>query len=449
LRSPRSPFQWLLVKEWRELVSSRAWWVLLLFMGPLVGYSFISAVTLYSELSGYGGTGEGVDEAFSPLIGVWAPTFSACELAAAFLLPFVAIRVVSGDRQSGALKLELQQPMPVAFRVAAKALILLAGWIVASLPTVVAVILWLAYGGSVHAPELGALAAGHLLNAGLTVGLAFAAAALTDHPATAAIVTLSFTVGTWILNFVASVHGGIWERLAAFTPTAVVAQFQRGLILAEVAVAALLLTGLGLGLAVVWTRLGVPVRRKVGESVAVCLLTVVALSASTQLKASWDLSDGRINSFRRADERLLATIRQPLTIDVYRAPEDPRRVDYERNVLSKLRRVVQNLRINYIAATSTGLFEQASEHYGEISYSMLFRTSTTRAITVESALEEIYELAGFVMPVEEAADVYRGRPLRATPRFAREIFYAAWPLIVVAVGILVHQRRIAVDPPRL
>ena len=96
--------------------------------------SFISAVRTYAELSGYGGTADGVGEAFSPLVGIWAPTFSACELAAAFLLPFVAIRVVAGDRQSGALKLELQQPMPVFWRVGAKAIVLMAGWIIASLP---------------------------------------------------------------------------------------------------------------------------------------------------------------------------------------------------------------------------------------------------------------------------------------------------------------------------
>ena len=81
-------------------------------MGPLVGVSFISAVRTYGEASGLNGTAAGVGEAFSPLIGIWAPTFSACELAAVFLLPFVAIRLVAGDRQSGALKLELQQPMP-------------------------------------------------------------------------------------------------------------------------------------------------------------------------------------------------------------------------------------------------------------------------------------------------------------------------------------------------
>ena len=100
-------------KEYRELVSSRAWWVLLAAIGPLVGVTFISAVRTYGEASGLNGTTAGVGEAFSPLIGIWAPTFSACEVAAVFLLPFVAIRLVAGDRQSGALKIEMQHPMPV------------------------------------------------------------------------------------------------------------------------------------------------------------------------------------------------------------------------------------------------------------------------------------------------------------------------------------------------
>src|ERR1041384_6265635 len=95
------PFLWLLRKESRELVVSRAWWVLLLSMGPLVGASFLSAARTYAEVSGLNGTSAGVGEALSPLIGVWAPAFSACELAAVFLLPFVAIRLVAGDRQSG------------------------------------------------------------------------------------------------------------------------------------------------------------------------------------------------------------------------------------------------------------------------------------------------------------------------------------------------------------
>src|SRR6476619_8212176 len=109
-------------------------------MGPLVGVSFISAVRTYAEASGLNGTAVGVGEAFSPLVGIWAPTFSACELAAAFLLPFVAIRLVSGDRQSGALKLELQRTLPAIARVGAKALVLVGGWTIALAAPAIAIV---------------------------------------------------------------------------------------------------------------------------------------------------------------------------------------------------------------------------------------------------------------------------------------------------------------------
>ena len=219
----RSRFFWLVAKEWRELAASRAWWVMLLLIGPLVGVSFVSAVRTYAELSGLNGTAAGVGEAFSPLVGVWAPTFSACELAAAFLLPFVAIRIVGGDKQSGALVLETQQPMSPFRRIAAKAIVLLAAWLSALVPAGLAVLLWRGYGGSVYPPELLTLAFGHVLNAGLTIAVAAAAASMTEHPSTAAIVMLRVTVGTWIVNFIAAVQCGLWQRIVDYTPTAMVA----------------------------------------------------------------------------------------------------------------------------------------------------------------------------------------------------------------------------------
>src|SRR5262245_66473708 len=177
-----APFAWLLDKEYRELVASRSWWILLVAMGPLVGVSFISAVRTYAEASGLNGTavGQGVGEAFSPLVGVWAPTFSACELAAAFMLPFVGIRLVAGDRQSGALKIELQHPGIMSSslaRISATALVLLAGWLVATAAPVLAVILWKSYGGAIYPPELATVIFGQLLNAGLTIALSAATAA--------------------------------------------------------------------------------------------------------------------------------------------------------------------------------------------------------------------------------------------------------------------------------
>jgi len=441
LGSRKSALGWLLAKEWRELLASRAWWVMLVLMGPLVGVAFTSAVGTYAELSGYGGTAEGVGEAFSPLVGIWAPTFSACEVAAAFLLPFVAIRVVAGDRQSGALKLELQQPLSVTWRVLTKSLVLMAGWLVASIPTAVAVLLWLGYGGSLHAPELAVVALGHVLNAGLTVALASAAAAITDHPSTAAIVTLSVTVGTWILQIVAAVKGGLWEWLAAYTPTAMVAGFQHGLIRLDVVAAAGLLAAGGTAVAAIWTRLGVPARRKSLESLAAAAVTALGLAVCPQLTASWDLSENRMNSFARGDEAMLRELQEPLHIVVHLAAEDPRRVDLERRALAKLSRVLPRLDVRYVAATSTGLFEQTREHYGEIWYELGGRRTIRRATTPESVLEAIYELAGRTPPGESAGDVFRGHPLAVPATGAAAVFYGLWPAAALATGAWVHRRQ--------
>src|SRR4029453_9978901 len=173
--------------------------------------------------------------------------FSAYELVAAFLLPFVAIRVVSGDRQSGALVLEMQQRLSAFARIAAKAVVLLAAWSIASAGAVAAIALWVLYGGAIHAPEVAAVALGHVLNAALTIALAAAAASIADHPATAAIATLGVTVGSWVVSFAAAVHGGAWERLAGFTPPVMVGQFQHGLVRLDLVLAALFLTTAGGG----------------------------------------------------------------------------------------------------------------------------------------------------------------------------------------------------------
>jgi ABC-2 type transport system permease protein len=439
LRLRKSPWLWLLEKEWRELLSSRAWWVMLVLIGPLVGFSFISAVRTYAELSGLNGTAAGVGEAFSPLIGVWAPTFSACELAAAFLLPFVAIRVVAGDKQSGALKLELQQRMAPWRRVSAKALVLLAGWLLALAPAILAIVLWRGYGGSVYPPELMTIAFGHVLNAGLTIAIAAAAASVTDHPSTAAIVTLSITVGTWILNFIAAVHGGAWERAADYTPTAMVAQFQHGLVRLDVTLAALTFIVAGLAVAALWTRLGVAPLRRGYESLMVAAIAAAVLFAGTFAGASWDASEGRINSLPEPDEQALSRIHQPLRMEVHLAPEDPRRTDLENKTLSKLRRAMPRLQVTYISATSTGLFEQASEHYGEIWYDLGGRRASNRLTSADGVLETIYSLAGIEPPAESDSAGFRGHPLAVPPKRAAAVFYGIWPAAVIAAGMLIRR----------
>lgn len=438
--SRRPAFFWLLEKEWRELLVSRSWWVLLLAMGPLVGVSFISAVRTYAEVSGLNGTAAGVGEALSPLIGVWAPTFSACELAAVFLLPFVAIRLVSGDRQSGALKLELQQGMSSVARIVAKGSVALVSWLIAMLPPLSAILLWRVYGGSVYAPEVLALIAGHVLNAGLTIALGEAMAFLAEHPSTAAILTLGVTVGTWIISFFGAIQGGWWERAAGYTPAAMVAEFQHGLVQEDTVLIALVLIATGLGVAAIWMRLGIAIKRRTFESIGIVMLAAIAIFACTFVRASWDVSESRNNSFSETDEQALRHIQGPLRIEVHLAPEDPRRIDLEHRALSKLRRIMPQLEVDFVSSTSIGLFEQTGPGYGEIWYSLGGQKTMSRVTTAEGVLEAIYSVAGIAPPKEDEEAVFRGHPLAARPRGAAVLFFGIWPALTLITGVLVRRR---------
>jgi len=329
----------------------------------------------------------------------------------------------------------LQQPIPAGPRMAAKALVLLAGWGIASFPVVVAIVLWRSYGGSLYAPELATVETGHLMNGGLTIAVAAATASMTEHPSTAAILTLAVTVGTWILNFVAAVQGGAWERLAGYTPTAMVAEFQHGLIRLDVVIAALSLIGLGLALGALWMRLGVPVHRRIAESIVATVIAMVTILAGTTATKSWDTSESRGNSFSRSDEATLRSISGPFSIEVHLAPEDPRRVDFEHHVLGKLRRVRPDLVVRYQSASSIGLFEQTSAGYGEIWYDVQGKKAVGRSVTAEAALETIYSLAG-VTPTADEEQVFRGHPLLARPAKAAAVFYLLWPALVVSAALV-------------
>ena len=209
----------------------------------------------------------------------------------------------------------------------------------------------------------------------------------------------------------------MWERAAGYTPTAIVAEFQHGLVRLDVLLTAASLLTLGLAIAAIWMRLGVGVRRRTSESITALALAAAAIFAFTFVTASHDFSENRMNSFPEPDQEALERIREPLRIEAHLAAEDPRRVDLERQALSKLRRVMPRLQVQYVANTTTGLFEQTSQHYGEIWYELGGRRTMSRGTSAESVLEAIYSLAGIAAP-GETDRIFRGHPLAVPPRRA-------------------------------
>jgi hypothetical protein len=172
--------------------------------------------------------------------------------------------------------------------------------------------------------------------------------------------------------------------------------------------------------------------------------SVAALGLSAAAPGSWDTSENRMNSFSRIDEQKLRRITEPLSVTAYLAAEDPRRTDLERHTISKLRRTMRSFDITYVSRTSTGLFEQSADRYGEIHYRLGNRERVSRATTAEAVLTTIYELAGEPLSEDNDDDdrdpVFRGYPLAERPAAAAFVFYGAWPGIAFLAALRSRSR---------
>ena len=429
MRSPS--FVLLLTKEFRELFASRAFWIMLVIVGALVGHAFMTAVGLYAEMSGAGGGPAALAQGLTPLDGVLVPTWGAYDLAATLLFPFVAIRLIAVEKETGALKLLLQLPGTLGVKVATKAIVLICAWLMAWIPGLVALLLWRSYGGHLYAAETWTLLLGHLVRGALSAGLAVAAGALAESASSAAIITLGITVGSWALDFVAAGRGGLLQQFASYTPTAALRSFEQGLLRLNVVIVMLAISCAGFAVATIWLHTGQTVRSRFSKSLVLLVVLAVVVWGGSKARASRDSSENRRNSFSASDEGALKRIDQPLKITVYLSPEDPRLTDFEQNVLKKLRRVLPRLDVDYAATSTTGLFE--TDRYGEIWYELGGQKVMERSTIEEVVLDQIYKLANADPPSRESENEFPGYPLAAQPQYAAWIFYLVWPLFVILI----------------
>ncbi len=310
-RALRAPFRPLLAKELWQIAGGRALWTMLLF----------------------------------PLDGVLVPTFGAFYVAVTLLFPFVAIRVLGHEKETGALRLLIQLPYRTSTLIAAKLAAILAAWLIAAIPVVSALAVWQVLGGHLDAPETLDLLFGHLLYGLLVGAIALFAASISESAATAAILTLAFTIGSWVLDFTAAGRPGLLDWLSRLSLTQALRTFEQGLLSASLVAGMLTAVAAFAALAAVWLPLGVPARVKLARSLIAVLVAAAVLGISAQLRASLDVAADRRNSFPAADERKLHELRAPLLVTVHLAPEDPRYADLRRNVLAKLERTLPNVTV--------------------------------------------------------------------------------------------------------
>jgi hypothetical protein len=157
------------------------------------------------------------------------------------------------------------------------------------------------------------------------------------------------------------------------------------------------------------------------------------------IRASADVSEDRRTSFAEEHERALRAIGKPLILQANLGPEDPRRIDLEREILAKLQRVMR-VDVHYVGESNTGLTSR-SEHYGEMVYSIGGRSDTTRSVIEPVVLELIYKLAGVNAPMGDAEEAhYPGFPKPNAPRGIALTFFIIWPALVLGAWATARRR---------
>ena len=436
MRSPKphvaqsAPLRPLLAKEVREILSGRSLWTMLLLLCPLIGYSFLQAVSLYSESSSAALQSPVLANSLSPLDGILVPTLGSFYVAVTLLFPFVAIRVLGQEKESGALRLLVQLPYRSSTLVVMKLVAVMLAWLFASLPALSALAVWRTLGGHLSLAETSNLLFGHLLYGTLVGALALFAASIAESAATAAIIALAVTIGSWVLDFTVAGQPGLLAWIAKLSLTQTLRPFEQGLLSGGLVLGIAGVIGGFIALASVWLPPGIPPYEKLRRSV-LCILAVAAiLGAATQGGWSVDVTEDRRNSFAATDQQLLATLRLPLVIKVQLAPEDPRYADLQRNVLSKLDRAMPNLSVSLAGSRQYAATGSGDESYGEVEYVYGNRSDVSRSTSPREILPLIYNLAGVSPPAPTAGSEYPGYPLVVSASVTLFWFFGALPLLI-------------------
>ncbi len=423
----------LFLKELRELIATKSFWVMLLILCPLVGFSFIEAVFIYGHAGESVMGNEVLLGRLSPLDGIVMPTFSAMYMSEVFLFPFVAIRLLGVEKQFGSIKF-LQQICPhISIALLVKGVIALLAFIISLTPAISALLVWHFMGGYLYIPEIFVLLLGHLLFALLITSIAFFSVAVTDSPQTAAIVTLAFTISSWVLEF-AGQNQSTLNAFSWLSMTAHLRLFESALFSLQTVLGFLTASFALLALAAIWLHSADGSQQKIRKTLVLAIFVSIAALAESQAFYFKDFSETRSNSFNPKNEAELRKVTLPLTINIRLDPDDSISVDFERNFLSKLRRVVKNLTVTYTMPKEIGPDGQMDPNYGQITYDYNGVRLQSSDVGARRALEVLHIMTGTNLE-GEVDTPYPGHPLKGDATRYRYLFYGLMPGLIVLIWI--------------
>jgi hypothetical protein len=432
----------------RELtiaLRARIMWFVATLSALLAGHGFVLALDLYSSSSRSAFVGTLQSREMDPLAGIVSPTLGSLDLAISLLVPLIAARVLSVEKERrtlGALCLLEGSSDRVVLKK------LGAAFAVAAVLFVAPAILLLALratGAHVDAIETAVALGGEGLHAALVASVSVAAAAWTQTLAQAATVGIIVSLISWAIEAAEGFASLAWlGGAAAWSVERQLEPFQRG-VLSVGSIAWLVVASAGaVGLALLGARFDLASARRIGFGMLIVVVTGLLMRAAGSSRRAYDWSEQRRASLPPAAVAALRRITQPIALDVFLDRDDSRRRQLESDVIAKLYLARPDLVVRMPLDDREVVVEGLHDaDYGRILVHVGASSKETRSTSRREIVTLVFEAAG-QSPPDWSMPAYAGFPFVAegTRRsLLVALAYLVVPLGLLGTGALLTRRR--------
>ncbi|MCK5807432.1 ABC transporter permease [bacterium] len=419
----------LFTKELRALFFSKAAVLFLIILSLLTGYSFYSAVSLYSNAS-VSAIGNPLYAAgFEPVPGLFVPLFGGLFLLFSLFLPFVVIPLIVSEKEQNTLTFLLQIPFSITeilmAKVAAATLFLLTSFVV-MMP---ATLIWWMYGGHIPLGELALLHAGYLLYGLFVIAVSLFSASLFSNSATASLLSIFLITFSWVIDFGRDMNiSPLLLTLSEWTTTRMLHLFESA-VFSSSALFYFLTISLVFFLL---TRIFFAIKPSLSWVISLAVSLVFGVFITLFFDYSFDMSESHKHSF---PPHITAALQQlpPVDVSVYLRRSDSRFKDYEATVIERVHLVKSDLNITMMHG------EILDEKYGLFIYKVGDKTVETYSNSEDEIFPLLFELAGIAGGVGVEEEPFPGYPLVVNQDkliWISLIYYLLIPLLFFAIFII-------------
>ncbi len=427
------PFSLLVFKEIKEIFFSKTTMLFLMILSFMTGYSFYSAVALYSKASMSAIDNPLYAAGFEPVSGIFVPTWGGVFVLFSLFLPFVIIPVIVLEKERNTLVMLLQIPFTMNEILLSKiiASVLLLLFIFLSMTP--ALFIWWVCGGHIPWGELVLLQAGYLLYGLCIIAVSMCSASLFKNTASASIFSILLITLSWIVDFGKDMNiSPLIVHLSHWTTSHTLKFFEQGIFSLSAVLYFLILFVVFMSLSRSFLDVSVNVKW-LFSSLLIILSTGILIISYFHFNA--DMTESHRNSFPTHITAALKKI-PPLEIDVYLERTDSRFKDYEESFLNRLRLIKKDITLHIIQDAS--LLDQ---HYGLFVYTLNGKKATTYSNSEEEIFPLIFRLAGIRNYDPSAHDNFSGYPLVFTDNQLAVISYTYYLVIpfILLSGVITRK----------